>query len=165
MSFNLNEERKIYIKELKETYENPDKTDVDANRFLDFGRALIATNNDNLISNISKVSSILNKRKFDSFYIPYALFVNYKDTTFDLRDPSYETTFMPEEKEEKLKESVSLLKNKLNNKEIIEQIYKLIRSGDNIDIIYNPEKLKKVIKDIEKTQKLTSIVNEMSNEK
>lgn len=161
MSFDINKERNIYIKELKYSYEHPEETNVDADRYLDFGRELIATNNEDLISSISQLSFALNRRKFDSFYIPYALFMNYNDATFDLRDPDYATTFSTKEKEKNLKKSLSILKTKLENKDFVDQLYKMIRRGDNIDIIYNPEKLKKIINDIEKTQRITSTISNM----
>ncbi|MBD5398211.1 hypothetical protein HDR60_01765 [bacterium] len=165
MSFDLDKERKIYIKELKNSYDKPEQADVSANRFLDFGRMLIATKNDDLIKNISTLSSFLKKRKFDNFYIPYALFMNYKDTIFDLRDPYYSKILSNKEKEENLKNTISILNNKLDNKNLIDSLYKMIRSGENIDIIYNPEKLKTIIADIEKTQRIALTIKNMSNEK
>lgn len=165
MAFDIIKEINIYIDELKHSYEHPEETNVDAERYLDFGRTLIATNNEDLINAISKLSSVLNRRKFDSFYIPYALFMNYKDVTFDLSDPDYTTTFSTEEKEKNLKDSMNILDKKFGNKELLDQLYKLIRRGNNIDIIYNPDKLNKMIADIEKTQQISSIVGNMFNEK
>lgn len=165
MSFDINKEINIYIKELKYSYEHPEETNVDAQRYLDFGRELIATKNEDLINTISKLSSVLNRRKFDSFYIPYALFMNYEDATFDLSDPDYTTTFSRKEKEKNLKDSINLLDKNVANKDFLDQLYKLIRRGDNIDIIYNPNKLNKLIADIEKTQRITSIMGNRINEK
>ena len=165
MTFDVNKEINIYVKELKYTYENPEETNVDADRYLDFGRELIATNNEDLINAISKLSSVLNRRKFDSFYIPYALFMNYTDVTFDLNDPEYTTSFSKEQKEKNLKNTMSILDKNFENKELLDQLYTLVRRGHNIDIIYNPDKLSNMIADIEKTQRITSVVGNMINGK
>ena len=53
------------------------------------------------------------------------------------------------------------LKTKLDNKEFIEKLYQLIRSGDNIDIIYNTNKLQILENDISKTKRMTDMVSKM----
>lgn len=161
MAFNLEYELDNYVKILRDTYKRPEQANVNADRYLDFGRILIYENNEELIKSISTCSSFLNKRKYDSFYIPYALYMNFKGRTFDLNDPEFIKSFSKEEKIENLSNSIEFLKTKLDNKEFIEKLYQLIRSGDNIDIIYNTNKLQILEKDISKTKRMTDMVSKM----
>ena len=161
MAFNLEYELDNYVKILRDTYKKPERANVNADMYLDFGRILISENNEELIKGISTCSSFLNKRKYDSFYIPYALYMNFKGVTFDLNDPEFSKYFTKEEKIENLSNSIEFLKTKLDNKEFIEKLYQLIRSGDNIDIIYNTNKLQILENDISKTKRMTDMVSEM----
>ncbi|MBD5398212.1 hypothetical protein HDR60_01770 [bacterium] len=160
--FDIYEETGRYKKRLKDSYDNKDNIEISREDFFDFGKALIETNNEKLINNISKLSAILNRQKNDSFYIPYALFLYHKKQLCEVGfQPNKVLNKIEEKKLQSLSDSIFILKRQIKNKVFIDNIYKKIRTGEDIGIVYNPKRIKQKLKEINTQKRITHIVNNM----
>lgn len=139
---------------LKNSYNNPDIRISPEQRFN------LATNllklNRVLSDNIVTIASMLNRNPEDSYYITYALIMQFNDKNmrnFDERD-NKELTF--DKKADALEETREIISKNINNKDFIDQLYKDVRLGLNIAKLYYPNQLKK---DLSQLKNFTEMLN------
>ena len=161
-------------KRAKETFERLNKKGdvVSPNDYFNLGAGLMGIS-DSARDSIIAISSMLNRSKNDSFYIPYSLLKEYEDFQIDWDEDPATDTLSFKQKDEKLSFSVELIKNSMKNKPFIDSVYKMIRYGETArpgdrdlkiyaDWIFSQHHMNEILKGVQKefdNNTLSEIIN------
>ncbi|MBR1544325.1 MAG: hypothetical protein IJ638_00060 [Alphaproteobacteria bacterium] len=139
---------------LKDSYNNPD---VHVSREQRFNLAAVLLRFNRAISDdILTIASMLNRNPEDSFYITYAILMQFNDSNMLDFDNKKNETLTFDKKADALEESREIISKNINNREFIDQLYKDIRLGLNIAKIYYPKQLKN---DLSQIKDFTEMLN------
>ncbi len=139
---------------LKNSYENPD---VQISREQRYNlRTELLSLGAVAADNVIKIASMLKRRSADNYYIIYAILTEYNNAT---QTYDSQAILSRENKSDALEESCQIISNNIKNKEFIDQIYKDIRLGNNIEKIYYPNQLKKDLVQIRKFNEMLNVLN------
>ena len=109
---------------------------------------------------IAEISSMLNRKNNDSFYISSALASAYMGRIESSIHPKLEMENF--EKNMFLSLASKIIKRNSDNKEFMAQIYNILRKGSNVDVLFNQRKMFMLLSN--STEKQNHIISEL-NEK
>lgn len=101
---------------------------------------------------IIRISYNLKKQPNDIFYLAYSILSEYKSYQMSLKDSEQLMTFS--ERDDLLEDLLNTLEKNKKNTKFISYIYEKIRTGSQVDIIFNPKKINMMLNTIDNEKQI-----------